>query len=63
MSNGGPTNKWVANQVSTASDPEADTSEQVTEKLNKYPIPGVTTVVCSDGTFIFVGGYSSQDNG
>jgi hypothetical protein len=60
MSNGGPNNKWVAIKVSTAVDPEADSSAQVTAKLNKYPVPGATTVICNDGTFVFVGSYSGN---
>ena len=58
MSNGGPHgDKWYALQVSVTSDPNAQSSSQVLIQLNAYPVGGATTVVCSDGTFVFVGYY------
>jgi hypothetical protein len=54
----GPNNKWTKTQVSTTSDANAQTSTQVLGVLNNYPFSGTAVVVCSDGTFLFVGYYS-----
>jgi hypothetical protein len=53
-----PPDRWVKTQVSTTSDANAQTSTQVLGVLNNYPFNGTAVVVCSDGTFLFVGYYS-----
>lgn len=56
----GPNNKWSKYAVSATADANAETSDQVLEFLNDYPINAATTVVCSDGTFVFVGYYKTK---
>lgn len=55
--NGGPPNKWFKFPV------DGKDSDQVLAKLNElaqHDIYSVaTTVPCSDGIFVFVGGYKS----
>jgi len=54
----GPPNKWTAYKVSTTSDANGSTSASVVTGLNtNAPFDGVFSLVCSDGTFIFVGYY------
>jgi hypothetical protein len=57
-----PPNKWYAVQVSTTSDPNAQSWSNILSGLNtNYDgVPGMTTVVCSDGTFMFIGVYLSS---
>ena len=62
MSNGkGPPDKWYKLQVSTTSDPQAQTSDQVLDTLNaQYPITAAFALKCSDGTFVFIGVYNGH---
>ncbi|HXM63715.1 MAG TPA: hypothetical protein VN950_22835 [Terriglobales bacterium] len=55
----GPPDKWSKTQMSTTSDPNAQTSNWVLNWLNNnFPINGAFAAVCSDGTFLFGGYYS-----
>jgi hypothetical protein len=56
----GPPNKWVKQQISAISDPSAPTSDWVlTQLTGNLPINAALSSVCSDGTFAFVGVYST----
>jgi hypothetical protein len=56
----GPEDKWYKVLVSTTSDAHAQTSTAILGGLNTdySGVPGMTTVVCSDGTFMFIGVYA-----
>jgi hypothetical protein len=56
-----PPNKWYAVRVSTTSDPNAQSSSEILSGLNTNfeDVPGMTTVVCSDGTFMLIGVYTT----
>lgn len=55
----GPPDKWSKLQVSTTADSNAQSSSNILSGLNtNFPFNGSVTVVCSDGTFVFVGAYA-----
>jgi hypothetical protein len=55
----GPPDKWNKYQVSTTADPNAESSSTVLDGLNAdAPFNGTQVVVCSDGTYLFIGYYS-----
>jgi hypothetical protein len=56
----GPPNKWIKLQVSTTADSNAESSDWVLSDINaNWPYSGSFTAVCSDGTYVFLGYYSS----
>ena len=55
----GPPDKWYKLQLATETDHNAISSTALLDWLNNYPVPGMFTFKCLDGTFLFLGLYQN----